>query len=147
MSNSSKSWDKIVNTIKYILSSFHRNVLLLNNSKVFAALIVLTLNISSRFVPLKLSKTMESYLQFTFSRDLLVFCIIWMGCREIYVAFFCTIMFIIFMDYLLNEESFYCILPETFTTYHNDKALLHNVPSQKEIQNAKNILARVKRKL
>jgi len=47
-----------------------------------------------------------------------------MGTREIYVALIITFVFIIFMDYLLNENSMFCCLPSNFTNYHID--LLEN---------------------
>lgn len=90
----------------------------INDSKIFAGLMIITLNIASRFVNLKLSKTMESYLKNTFSRQILVFAITWMGTREFFVALFITILFTIVSEYLFNEQSVFCILPETFTNYH-----------------------------
>jgi hypothetical protein len=86
---------------------------------------------------------MESYLKFTLSRDVLIFCIVWMGSREIYIAFIFTLLFTFIMDFLLNEESSYCILPEKFTTYHTD--LIDQSPSQEEIQNAKNVLEKAEK--
>ena len=57
----------------------HEQIQALNNSKVFAGIMIITLNIVSRFVNIKLSKTMESYLKYTFSKYVLVFTIAWMG--------------------------------------------------------------------
>jgi hypothetical protein len=90
----------------------------INDSKIFAGLMIIILNISSRFVNLKLSKTIESYLKNTFSRQILVFAIAWMGTRDLFVALFITILFTIVSEYLFNENSAFCILPETFTDYH-----------------------------
>ena len=119
----------------------HQQLQGVNTSKIFAGLVVITLNISSKFVTIKMSKTMESYLKFTFSRDILIFCIVWMGSRDIYIAFCVTLLFILFMDYLLNENSFLCILPEKFTNHHLE--LIDNqTPTPEEIQNAKQILER-----
>lgn len=147
MSKSSKSTDKILKELKLamcnILLYFHNNIKTINNSKIFAGLIVITLNIASRFVTIRLSKSMESYLKFTFSRDVLVFCIVWMGSREIYIAFIFTVLFTFIMDFLLNEESIYCILPEKFTTYHKD--LLEESPSHDDIAKAKEILEKVEK--
>jgi len=56
----------------------HEQIQALNNSKVFAGIMIITLNIVSRFVNIKLSKTMESYLKYTFSKYVLVFTIAWM---------------------------------------------------------------------
>lgn len=123
---------------------FHNYVKIMNGSKMFAGLVVITLNIASRFVTIKLSKSMESYLKFTFSRDVLVFCIVWMGSRDIYIAATFTLLFTFIMDFLLNEESSYCILPETFTTYHTE-LLDGTAPTADEIKNAESVLERVKK--
>ena len=129
--------------IKNILF-FHNYVKIMNGSKMFAGLVVITLNIASRFVTIKLSKSMESYLKFTFSRDVLVFCIVWMGSRDIYIAASFTLLFTFIMDFLLNEESSFCILPETFTTYHTE-LLDGTEPTADEIKNAESVLERVKK--
>ena len=103
----------------YSLFLYLRNTLkVINDSKIFAGLMIITLNIASRFVNLKLSKTVESYLKNTFSRQILVFAIAWMGTRDLFVALFITILFSLITGYLCNEESAFCILPETFTDYH-----------------------------
>lgn len=93
-------------------------IVAMNQSKIFAGLMIIILNVSSKYVNLKLSKTVESYLKHTFSRDILVFAICWMGTRDIYIAFTIMLIFIIFIDFIFNEESKYCCLPEQFTNYH-----------------------------
>jgi len=90
----------------------------LNKSKLFAGFIIIVLNISSKFVTIKLSKSMEAYLRHTFSRDVLIFAMAWMGTREIYTALLITSMFMLCSNYLFNEESSLCCLPEGFTQYH-----------------------------
>jgi hypothetical protein len=124
-----------------LLSYLHNTVQKINQSKLFAGLVVVTLNISSKFVTVKLSKSMESYLKHTFSRDVLIFCIVWMGSREIYISLLLTAVFILFMDFLFNEESSFCILPENFKNYHI--SLLEEAePTADEIKNAKQVLER-----
>lgn len=93
----------------------------INDSKLFAGLMIITLNIASKFVTIKLSKTMESYLKYTFSKQLLVFVMAWMGSRQIYTAIIITILFIICTEFLFNEESRFCCLSEAFTDYHISK--------------------------
>lgn len=125
-----------------LLAYFDDKVRVMNSSKMFAGLIVITINIASRFVTIKLSKSIESYLKFTFSRDVLVFCVVWMGSRDIYIALGFSILFTIIMDFLLNEESSFCLLPESFTTYHSE--LLESYPpTQAEIKHAESVLLRV----
>ena len=135
---------KIAQNIYSLTNYIHQQLQGINSSKIFAGLIVITLNISSKFVTIKMSKSMESYLKYTFSRDILIFCIVWMGSRDIYIAFCVTLLFILFMDYSFNEKSFLCILPESFTNHHLD--LIDNQkPTPEEIQNAKQILERAEK--
>lgn len=137
--NSSKKNNTYV--LSNILAYIHVQLQHLNSSKVFAGLVVITLNIASRFVSINLSKTMESYLKHTFSRDILIFCIVWMGSRDIYIATIVTVVFILCMDYLFNEESSLCILPETFKTHHMD-LMDKKSPTPEEIQQAQQTLER-----
>jgi len=130
--------NKIETAFSSLVNYLNDNVNALNNSKLFAGLMIIILNISSKFVTIKLSKTMESYLKYTFSRDLLIFAIAWMGTREIYIAFVITILFIIIMDYLLNESSAFCCLPSKFTDYHvslleGDKVTDEDIKRAKEV--------------
>ena len=86
---------------------------------------------------------MESYLKHTFSKQILVFAIAWMGTREIYVALLITILFTICIEYLFNEDSVFCCLPEQFKDYHIE--LLENQEvSEEDIKKAKEILEKAK---
>lgn len=112
-----KLWgQKINNTLEFA----HNNITALNGSKIFAGMMIIVLNVASRFVTIKLSKTMESYLKYTFSRQALIFAIAWMGTRDIYIAFIITLLFSLFVDVLFNEDSRFCILPTTVTEYYTN---------------------------
>lgn len=127
-----------------IFSYLHNQVQVINNSKVFAGIMIITLNIASRFVNIKLSKTMESYLKHTFSKQILVFAIAWMGTREIYVAIFITALFTLCFEYLFHEESMFFCLPEEFKDYHIE--LLENAEvSEEDIKKAKEVLEKAKK--
>ena len=119
----------------------------LNNSKVFAGIMIITLNVVSRFVNIKLSKTMESYLKYTFSKYVLVFTIAWMGTRDIYTALFIMVCFAIASDLLLDEESIFCILPDEFKDHHlsilEEQENMTNVTDE-EITKAKKVLEKAK---
>ena len=114
MPDKKKSDSAIYNMISYL----HNHIKVVNDSKIFAGIMIIILNISSKFVSVKLSKSIESYLKNTFSRQLLVFTIAWMGTRDIYIALIVTLIFILFIDILWNENSPFCILSEQFTDYH-----------------------------
>jgi len=98
----------------------HERLMNINDSKIFAGLMIITLNIASKFATLKLGKTAEMYLKYTFSKQILVFAIAWMGTRDIYIALGLTIIFIILFDFLLNDESQFCILPQDFKEFYDN---------------------------
>ena len=91
---------------------------LLNTNTLFVGLMMFVMNIASRFVTIKLSRSMEGYMKYSFSKDILVFAIAFIGTRDLYWALVITLVFIICMDYLFNEESPVCCLPESFTQKH-----------------------------
>jgi hypothetical protein len=43
-----------------------------------------------------------------------------MGTRDIYIALGLTIIFIIMFDFLLNDESQFCILPQDFKEFYDN---------------------------
>ena len=112
--------DRGTQTLKDMFEYINQNVLAMNQSKIFAGLVIIILNISSKFVTIKLSKPMEGYLKYTFSRDILVFAMAWMGTRDIYTALFITLLFTICANFLFNEQSQFCCLPESFVTQHSE---------------------------
>lgn len=113
-----KSKNTLSKSIKQFLQKFHNNVTVLNGSKIFAGFMIIVLQISSRFVTIKLSKTMESYLKYTFSKQILIFAIAWMGTRDIYIALAITLLFSLIMDGFFNEDSCLCLMPKSFENYH-----------------------------
>jgi len=132
----------MMKSLKNIFSAIHENVQSMNNSKLFAGLMIITLNIASKFVNIKLSKTMEAYLKYTFSRQILVFAIAWMGTRDIYTALIITFIFIILSEYLFHEDSMFCCLPESFKNYH--MSLLENTEiTEEDIIKARMVLEKV----
>jgi hypothetical protein len=139
--------EKHKNNANSIFKYIHEHIQLLNSSKIFAGLMIITLNIVSRFVNIKLSKTMESYLKYTFSKYVLVFTIAWMGTRDIYIALFIMGCFIIISDFLFDEESMFCILPEEFKDHHltilEENENMENVTDE-EITKAKKVIEKAK---
>jgi hypothetical protein len=101
-----------------MMDMLHNRIYSLNSSKMFAGIMIIVLNISSKFVNIKLSRSMESFLKYTFSRQILVFAITWMGTRDIYIAFIFSLVFMLCVDFFFHEESALCILPTHFTDYH-----------------------------
>ena len=136
------------NPWKYIVTHIDRIIQNLNTSKVFAGIMIIVLNIGSKFVNIKLSKSMEGYLKYTFSKQILVFAITWMGTRDIYIALVITILFTVLNEFIFNENSKLCCLPESFTNYHvellNNEGMENKTVTEEDIQKATAILEKAK---
>ena len=100
------------------LSYVNHHVMYLNNSKFFAGVIMILLNIGSKFITIQFSKSTEEYMKWTVSKQLLVFAMAWMGTRDIYTALGLTAVFTILSEYLFNEESNLCIVPHKYRVLH-----------------------------
>jgi hypothetical protein len=86
----------------------------LNDSKFFAGIVMLIMNIGSKYIVVELSRTQESFLKYTLGRLLLIFSILWIGTRDIVISLLLTAVFVLLVDYLFNENSRYCIIPEKY---------------------------------
>jgi hypothetical protein len=90
----------------------------LNNSKFFAGVIMILLNVGSKFITIQFSKSTEEYMKYTVSKQILVFAMAWLGTRDIYVALGLTAVFTILSDHLFNEESNLCVVPHEYRVLH-----------------------------
>jgi len=134
--------DPFYNAINYV----NGHIMYLNNSKFFAGVIMILLNVGSKFIQIQFSKSTEEYMKYSISKQILVFAMAWLGTRDIYTALGLTAVFTILSDYLLNEESSLCITPEKYRVLHklvdtnND-----NVVSDTELAAAIAVLEKAKR--
>uniref|UniRef100_A0AB39J6P3 Uncharacterized protein n=1 Tax=Florenciella sp. virus SA2 TaxID=3240092 RepID=A0AB39J6P3_9VIRU len=108
----------------------------LNNSKFFAGIIMLIMNIGSKYISIELSKSQEDYIKYTIGRQILIFAILWMGTRDIVISLILTCIFILFADYLFNDTSYFCILPNKNVTAEKENKPI----TKKEINDAINVL-------
>jgi hypothetical protein len=127
-----------------ILRSVAHNI---NTSKFFAGFVMIMLNIGSKYITIKLSKSQEAYLRNTIARQLLIFSIIWMGTRDVLISIAMTWAFVILTDHLFNERSPYCVIPGHLRNYEEllDDDKDGHVTSE-EVENAKRVLEKNKKK-
>lgn len=129
--------------ISYVMNSLKT----LNNSKFFAGLVMIMLNIGSKYVTIELSKNQEQYLKNNIGRQILIFAISWMGSRDILIALALTAIFTVLTDHLFNEQSSLCIIPKRYRRYEHlldlDK---DNQVTEEEIRKATEILEKAKRR-
>jgi hypothetical protein len=124
----------------------HNHILFLNNSKFFAGVVMILLNVGSKFISIQFSKSTEEYLKMNVTKQLLVFAMAWMGTRDIYTALVLTAVFTILSDHLFNEESPYCCVPEKYRILstiidENDDGIV----TEQELSNAIMVLEKAKR--
>jgi hypothetical protein len=128
------------------ISYFNHHIVYLNNSKFFAGIIMILLNVGSKFITIQFSKSSEEYMKYTITKQILVFAMAWMGTRDIYTALGLTAIFTILSEYLFNEESSLCIVPtqyrvlEKLMDVNND-----GIVSETELSNAISVLEKAKR--
>ena len=123
----------------------HNHIMFLNNSKFFAGVIMILLNVGYKFISIQFSRSTEEYLKMNITKQILVFAMAWMGTRDIYTGLVLTAVFTILSDHLFNEESPYCIVPKKFRVLtkliDTDK---NGIVSETEINTAIAILEKAK---
>ena len=128
-----------------IFSYLHEHIMYLNQSKFFAGVVMIMLNIGSKFISIQFSKSAEQYFKLSVTKQILVFAMAWMGTRDIYTALVITAVFVVLSDHLFNEESKFCIVPHKYRLL--DKVLDTSgdgFVSEEEIKNAERILEKAK---
>lgn len=132
--------------LQFILNTFYKIINDLDNNKYFTGIILIIINLGTKYISLELSKTQEAYLKYAIGRQILIFSILWMGTRDILISLLFTAIFVALADYLLNENSKYCIIPDK---YKEINELLDTngdgIVSEKEIDDALNILKQAKK--
>lgn len=129
-------------TSKNMYQLFMDHIYRLNSSKFFTGMVMLTVNIGSKYITLQLSSSQEEYIKYTLGRQILVFAILWMGTRDIVTALILTCIFILFADYLFNDTSKFCIIPHSYTEKVKDKE--NPKITQKDIDDAIHLLKRAR---
>ena len=96
----------------------HDHVSYLNNSKFFAGVMMILLNVGSKFITIQFSKSTEEYIKNTVTKQVLVFAMAWMGTRDIYAALGLTAVFTVLSEHIFNEESRFCVVPHEYRVLH-----------------------------
>ena len=112
---------------------FLKTLYSLNDSKFFAGIVMLVMNIGSKYAVVELSHSQETFMKYTLGRLLLIFSILWVGTRDIFISLLLTAVFVLLVDYLFNENSRYCIIPEQYKELRED---LGEKVTQQEINHA-----------
>tara|TARA_A100001015_G_scaffold318617_1_gene439028 strand:- start:515 stop:892 length:378 start_codon:yes stop_codon:yes gene_type:complete len=112
------------------ITSINNSFDTLNNSKLFAGIIMILLNLGSRYIAQELSDTHEELLNNVIIRRIIVFTVAFTATRDIITSLILTAAFVILVSGIFNENSKYYILPKKNKKKYN----------KKDIDNAKRVL-------
>jgi hypothetical protein len=96
-----------------VLHSIHD----MNMNPYLLGIAYITLNLGSRFFVMSVSPGQEAFLQNTLFRPLLVFAIMFIGTRNLIVAFWMSALILFSLYFLLNENSSWFILRDWTATH------------------------------
>ena len=129
-----------------IFTFLNKHIMYLNNSKFFAGVVMIILNVCSKFVTIQFSKSTEEYLKINVTKQLMIFSMAWMGTRDIYTALVLTAVFTILSDHLFNEESTMCVVPHKYRLLHKIADVNNDgVITDKEVNDAIAILEKARK--
>jgi len=126
----------------------HNNVLALNKSTYFLALMILILNIGSKYLDLNIGYTMQQLLATTAMKILIIFTMIYTATRDVYLSLGLSLVFWFMMEYVLHEESELCLIPHKYRCYkpvpkRSNRKSPYDI-SEKEVNEAIQVLTKAK---
>jgi len=80
-----------------------------NSNPYFIGLMMLLLNLGGRFLALEISKEQEKFLSHPIVRRFFLFAVLFVGTRNLIIAAGLTVIVIIMLGYLFNENSELCL--------------------------------------
>lgn len=92
----------IINPIEQVFLAF-------NTNPYFIGLMMLLLNLGGRFIGMEISKEQERIFQHPWVRRALIFTVLFVATRNIFVALIMTFLVLLLLSFLLNENSDLCL--------------------------------------
>ena len=112
-----------------MIEILHNKVLALNNSTYFLALMILILNIGSKYLDLKIGYTMQKLLTTVTMKVIIIFTMIYTATRDFYISLGLSLAFLFIVEYILHEESDLCLIPYNYRCYKPvDKKVIKDHP-------------------
>lgn len=84
----------------------------LNESKLFAGLAMIMLNVGSKYIEFGFSKSQEQWIKYNIGREILIFVITFTATHDLIISLLLTAAFVILSDTVFNENSKYCLIGE-----------------------------------
>lgn len=116
----------------------------IEKNKLFIGVMMIIMNISSRYIELKLTKGQEALVK-NVAREIFIFVVAFVATREIISALIITVLFIILANFIFNENCKYNILPKRYKNVINEMDFNKDGKvSDAELKKAKEILKKAK---
>ena len=129
-------------TLTKKINKFAKN---LNDSKLFAALALLVLNIGSKHVDIDFTPGQMVILKHTLTQQVLIFSIAWMGSKDLYTSLLVTLGFYIVFEILLNKNNMLNVLPDSLKKLEEEIDTNNDgVIQEKELEEAIKIIKKYK---
>ncbi len=97
-----------------VLASIHE----INMNPYILGFAYILLNLGGRFMVMSVTPAQEAFLQNIVFRPLLLFAIMFIGTRNLVVAFWMTLVILLILHYFLNENSSWYLLKDWVATSH-----------------------------
>jgi|TARA_B110000908_G_C10086045_1_gene371783 uncharacterized membrane protein (DUF485 family) len=101
--------------IEDIIDVFRELIKTLNSSKFFIGIMMIVLNIGSKYIEIDLGKNHKQLLNNKIMRRILIFTIVFIATKDILISLIVTAVFVILVLNLFNQDSPLCILPKSYT--------------------------------
>ena len=109
----------------------------LNGSKYFSGVLMILMNLGSKYVGLELSEFQDEFLSKKIIRRIIVFCIFFVATRDILISIVLTAIFIIFIGGILNDNSKFSLIKK----YNPQTKII----SKDDVRKAKKIINKYER--
>ena len=96
------------------VGGFFGTIQLLNGSKFFAGIIMLILNLGSKYISLELTHLQEKILGNPWIRKIVLFTVFFTATHEIITSVILTIIALILIKFLLHNDCSYCLIPNIY---------------------------------
>ena len=126
--------------IEDIIDVFRELIKTLNSSKFFIGIMMIVLNIGSKYIEIDLGKNHKQLLNNKIMRRILIFTIVFIATKDILISLIVTAVFVILVLNLFNQDSPLCILPKSYTDLDTNN---DNKISDEEIIQAYEIIKKI----
>ncbi len=96
-----------------VINPLEQTFMAINTNPYFIGLMMLLLNLGGRFLGMEISKEQEKVFQNPWVRRLLVFTVLFVATRNVFVAAIMTVFVLLIMSFLFNENSDLCLFKDS----------------------------------